>query len=223
MKTQTAFFTPDMPASRRRNETAMRIARFRKAAARLTVLALIGCGAQVSGPGTVTTSGATSGETMSRASTWSTSDASRSGGSTGSRSSNQTVCEGNIPSCPAGYGLSSSTRNGCPQYSCVPGSGTSSSQVSGNGSSSQSTSASTTGCPVLLAVCPPCAPADKQSCPPLGCGQSTLQCSYDCAHGQGYNKAAECNGQLWSVQAYLTSCNASSGSSASASCPDAGS
>jgi hypothetical protein len=110
--------------------------------------------------------------------------------------------------------LSSTTISGCPAYYCTSGSGTSTSQ-----SISFSTSFASSECVLVSAMCPPCAPADKQGCPALGCGQAALMCSYDCAHGQGYNKSAVCNGHQWSVQTFLTSC---SNSSVSPSCPDGG-
>jgi len=61
-------------------------------------------------------------------------------------------------------------------------------------------------CTLALAVCPTEAPANQQSCA-LGCGQSPLQCHYDCAHGHGYVTNATCDGQKWSVAALLIACS----------------
>jgi hypothetical protein len=79
-------------------------------------------------------------------------------------------------------------------------------------------------CTLALAVCPPDAPPDHQDCS-LGCGQSPLQCNYDCAHGQGYVTFATCDGHTWSVSRSLVACavygsdSGSTGCTTNADCP----
>jgi hypothetical protein len=62
-------------------------------------------------------------------------------------------------------------------------------------------------CTTTATACPTDAPAEQSACT-LGCNQTTLSCSFDCAHGQGYNTSATCDGQTWSVQRSLTACSA---------------
>jgi hypothetical protein len=79
--------------------------------------------------------------------------------------------------------------------------------AAGNDPSARGGSAGSGACASSDSSCPAYAPADRESCT-LGCGQSALTCTYDCAHGQGYNSFATCNGQAWSVSRSLTACPA---------------
>jgi len=88
--------------------------------------------------------------------------------------------------CGGGGGLIAICTNGTWQYEATAGAG---------------------GAGVGYAACPVTVPAQGSSCTP-SCGGAQQQCSYDCAHCNGYNCTATCNGSTWNVLTNETACSA---------------
>jgi hypothetical protein len=71
------------------------------------------------------------------------------------------------------------------------------------------------GGPPITGSCPATAPPQGSSCTP-SCG-AQASCTYDCAHCNGSNCVATCNGSTWSISTFASPC-----AGAEAGAPDTG-
>jgi hypothetical protein len=132
-------------------------------------------------------------------------------------SSGGVQANGNPPGCPAELPMQSTA--------CFLRNDTSCSYATGSGDSCGGGGASAicengswavleSGAPVMQG-CPEFAPEDGSSCT-ASCG-AAVSCTFDCAHCNGNNCTATCNGSTWSVAVFASPC-----AGAEAGVPDAG-